>query len=226
MTIVAHMKLVLVYLLGAAIAFSAWFRLFRNDPTTPMTDRTSWGILIAVSMIWPISVPLSLIELMWKRLSGREVQDSSQSSLHRVPSAVTPPMGYILKKAGLLSADELATALSIQQAQEFPQRLGKIIADQGWLPQQTIDFFVERLPQIGYCSKLPIGQYLKQAGLLKDWQISSILAMQHQQLPSGMKFGEIAVARGWVCQETIDIILHHLQGGQSEELISPVEVSI
>jgi hypothetical protein len=47
----------------------------------------------------------------------------------------------------------------------------------------------------------PIGSYLEDAGLLNSDQIKVILA---DQQATGMKFGEIAVARGWVKEKTIE----------------------
>jgi hypothetical protein len=50
----------------------------------------------------------------------------------------------------------------------------------------------------------PIGSYLEDAGLLNSDQIKVILA---DQQATGMKFGEIAVARGWVKEKTIEWII-------------------
>jgi hypothetical protein len=50
----------------------------------------------------------------------------------------------------------------------------------------------------------PIGSYLEDAGLLNSDQIKVILA---DQKATGMKFGEIAVARGWVKEKTIEWIV-------------------
>ncbi|MEN9221970.1 MAG: hypothetical protein Q6M04_05985 [Thermostichus sp. BF3_bins_97] len=53
----------------------------------------------------------------------------------------------------------------------------------------------------------PIGQVLKQAGLLNEGQIQVALVDQRY---SGLLFGEILVARGWVKPETITFFLDHL----------------
>ncbi len=53
----------------------------------------------------------------------------------------------------------------------------------------------------------PIGQVLKQAGLLNEGQIQVALM---DQSCSGLLFGEILVARGWIKPETITFFLDHL----------------
>jgi hypothetical protein len=50
----------------------------------------------------------------------------------------------------------------------------------------------------------PIGSYLEDAGLLNSDQIKVILV---DQQATGMRFGEIAVARGWVKEQTIEWIM-------------------
>ncbi|MCM1983334.1 hypothetical protein [Lyngbya confervoides] len=48
-----------------------------------------------------------------------------------------------------------------------------------------------------------IGSYLIDAGLLTEAQVDVILS---DQVSTGMKFGEIAVMRGWLSQKTLDFI--------------------
>jgi hypothetical protein len=50
----------------------------------------------------------------------------------------------------------------------------------------------------------PIGSYLEDAGLLSSDQIKVILA---DQQATGMRFGDIAVARGWIKEQTIEWIM-------------------
>jgi hypothetical protein len=50
----------------------------------------------------------------------------------------------------------------------------------------------------------PLGTYLVDAGLLSPGQVEVILADQ-QQVP--MSFGEIASARGWIKQETVEYLM-------------------
>ncbi len=48
-----------------------------------------------------------------------------------------------------------------------------------------------------------IGSYLIDAGLLTENQVDVILV---DQAHTGLQFGEIAIARGWVSEDTIEFI--------------------
>ncbi|MEN9231245.1 MAG: hypothetical protein Q6L68_10090, partial [Thermostichus sp. DG02_5_bins_236] len=70
----------------------------------------------------------------------------------------------------------------------------------------------------------PIGQVLKKAGLLNEGQIQ--VALMDQRC-SGLLFGEVLVARGWIKPETITFFLNHLilprtSEGQSPNTTPPV----
>lgn len=56
----------------------------------------------------------------------------------------------------------------------------------------------------GLASAKQIGSYLVDAGLLTTDQINVVL---NDQQATGMRFGEIAVARGWVKEQTIEWIM-------------------
>ncbi len=120
-----------------------------------------------------------------------------------------PLLGQVLLEAGLITGNQVSLVLDAQ-ANGQQMRFGEILADWGWLPQETVDFFAEELPQLATeASKQPIGYYLKAAKLLNDEQINAILAEQnHIQL----RFGEIAVRNGWVKQKTVDSVLRYLTG--------------
>ncbi|MGB3535035.1 MAG: WecB/TagA/CpsF family glycosyltransferase [Microcoleaceae cyanobacterium] len=120
----------------------------------------------------------------------------------------TPLLGQILLEAGLITASQISLVLDAQ-ANGQQMRFGEILADWGWLSQDTVNFFAEQLPQLAHqTQKQPIGYYLKAAKLLNDEQVNTILAEQnHLQL----RFGEIAVRHGWVKQKTVDSVLRSLQ---------------
>lgn len=78
-----------------------------------------------------------------------------------------------------------------------------------------------------------IGNYLLEAGLLSTAQVDLILS---DQASTGMRFGEIAVSRGWLKEQTIEYLMKHLimpqqstslevPEDQVETLPSPEEVS-
>ncbi len=207
------MGIVLIsYFVITVFIFCVWFKLFIEDTTTAINDRTSWFILLTASIIWPITVPIALLELFLRKHSTKRMDQPSfiperlQSNRTSTGSGVLP-LGYILKQAGLITELQVAAALKAQQTSQSHLRIGEIIAENGWLQQETIDFFAEHLLQIAQLPKKPIGQYLKQAKLLNDAQIDDILEIQKQ---TSLKFGEVAVQKGWVKPETINFILHCL----------------
>ncbi len=111
------------------------------------------------------------------------------------------PIGQLLKRAGLISTEQVEEILQ-EQAYQRHLRFGDLLARRGWVKPETVDFFAEQLPKLATAHpQQPLGQYLKKAALLNDDQITRILNYQNQ---TGMKFGEIAVLKGWVKQETID----------------------
>ncbi|EAW37552.1 hypothetical protein L8106_00955 [Lyngbya sp. PCC 8106] len=154
-----------------------------------------------MTILWPIVVPISWIELMFK---NKTTKPSLNTSLPLNPL----PLGYLLKKAGLISESQLIQVLDVQQTAHNYMRIGEIIASYGWLKQETIDFFADSLIKIRIQPQQPIGQYLKSAKLLNDLQIEMILNEQHQ---TNLRFGEIAIKKGWVQPQTINFILDYLQ---------------
>ena len=116
-------------------------------------------------------------------------------------------LGVILQQAGLVTAVRLKQALE-QQKSDKKSNIGEILANRGDINRQTADFFAERwFKLVEEKDKQPIGQYLKQAGLLTDEQIQIILEEQKQ---TELKFGELAIAKGWLEQTTVDFFLQHL----------------
>lgn len=117
------------------------------------------------------------------------------------------PLGETLKEAGLICASQIEVALLDQDY--YPELcLGEIMALRGWIKKRTADFFADEwFAAIGQKIHHPLGYYLKQAGLLNDKQIYYILAKQKQ---IGLRFGSIAVLKGWLQQTTLDFFLNYL----------------
>lgn len=69
--------------------------------------------------------------------------------------------------------------------------------------EDRINFLVKELPKIAD-HKHPLGQYLKAARLLNDNQIEQILA---EQKTTKLRFGEIAISKGWLKPVTIEFFL-------------------
>lgn len=118
------------------------------------------------------------------------------------------PLGAILQQAGLVSAEQVRQALEQQKQNGKSPRIGEILANKGLINPQTADFFAERWFRIAdEQPKQPLGQYLKQAALLNEEQIQIILAEQKQ---TQVKFGELAIAKGWLKRATLNFFLRYL----------------
>lgn len=127
---------------------------------------------------------------------------------NRIPHQPLKPLGSILCEAGLISEAQLRVALQDQSLNSH-LRLGEILAARGWIKQETVDFFAEQWYKLvrSYRRKQPLGYYLKASGLLDDKQIEAIM-QEHRKL--GIRFGSVAVLKGWLKQETVDFFLEYL----------------
>ena len=118
------------------------------------------------------------------------------------------PLGIVLQQAGLVSAPEVKQALIQQKQTQGSLKIGEILAAQGHINSETADFFAERWSRLLIeKDRQPIGQYLKQAALLNEQQIQVIL---NEQKKTEQRFGELAIAKGWLKQTTIDFFLRYL----------------
>ena len=131
-------------------------------------------------------------------------------------TVVVKPLGLVLRKAGLVSSNQIEKAL--QESSYLPHcKIGEILAIRGWIKPQTADFFAEVWPRILASKKLqPIGQYLKAASLIDEKQIAKILQIQTQ---TKSKFGKIAVEQNIISQATLDFFLDHLKIIKTEDKI-------
>jgi hypothetical protein len=120
---------------------------------------------------------------------------------------IVQPLGIVLKQADLISSPQLQLALQDQSCYQ-EMRIGEILALRGWLKQETADFFAEEwFNLVIETERQPLGFYLKKAALLSDNQIDEIIREQKRSL---LRFGSIAVLRGWVKQNTLNFFLENL----------------
>jgi N-acetylglucosaminyldiphosphoundecaprenol N-acetyl-beta-D-mannosaminyltransferase len=119
------------------------------------------------------------------------------------------PIGYYLIAAGLVTQTQVDTAL-LEQAQSG-RRLGTILADQGLVQQQTVDFLVQqiqqRINQQSSRAYRKFGEYLVAAGLVTDADVQA--ALVEQQL-TGMRLGAILAGRGLIGQQTVDFLVEQV----------------
>ena len=117
------------------------------------------------------------------------------------------PLGVVLQQAGLVSEYQVKVALQ-DQAHWSELRIGEIMALRGWLKPETADFFAEQWPTlVSQKRKQPLGQYLKEAALLDEEQISAILSAQRK---TRIRFGTLAALKGWIKQTTINFFVESL----------------
>ena len=117
------------------------------------------------------------------------------------------PLGLLLKNADLISNDQLQNALEIQ-SQYTQMKLGEILVVQEELKTKTIDFFVNKWHKfIAQGQQFPIGYYLKNAALLDEQQIKTIL---QEQKNNQQKFGVLAAQKGWIKQSTVNFLVDSL----------------
>ena len=114
-----------------------------------------------------------------------------------------------LMRAGLLTKGHLEAARA--QQQDSPHlTIAEILSVKGWLKKQTVDFFVDELPRLKKdMRQKPLGDYLVEAGLLGNVQLSSLLqeCQQDDCLGEKLRVGELAVQHGWLARQTVDFFL-------------------
>ncbi|OKH19964.1 tetratricopeptide repeat protein [[Limnothrix rosea] IAM M-220] len=132
------------------------------------------------------------------------------------------PLGQVLVQAGLISEDQVKLALQNQSIPGYETfKIGEILALRGWIKQETCDFFAVRwegiLNSLSIKNKQKkIGYYLLEAGLLTEEQVTGILKIQQQQKKF---FGEIAVAEGYLKQQTVDFFVRCLSSAKGAESV-------
>jgi hypothetical protein len=68
------------YWLIAGASFCFYLFFFLRDRTTSKAHLASWGFLLLVSLIWPISLPSSIIHF------SRRLKNSTENSTNHQPS--------------------------------------------------------------------------------------------------------------------------------------------
>lgn len=126
---------------------------------------------------------------------------------NKIALALNKPIGEFLQEANLISSVQINIALIDKKNNpEIP--IGKILVAHGWLKQQTADFFAESwVNTVRQNYRRPLGYYLEQASLLDQAQIKAILLEQNQ---TWVKFGSVAVLKGWLDPETLNFFLKYL----------------
>lgn len=112
-----------------------------------------------------------------------------------------------LIQAGLLNEVQVQVAL-YDKTINPDMRIGEILALRGWIAEETVDFFEllwdMRRKQF---DRENIGQYFVEARLMTMAQVDDVL---EEQRASPLRFGEIAVLKGYLKHETVRFFVKHL----------------
>jgi hypothetical protein len=118
---------------------------------------------------------------------------------------------HTLIQAGLLT--EVQAQVARHDLQVHPEMsLGEVLSLRGWAAEETIDFF-ELLWHMRHSQpeRQNIGQYLLEAHLITKEQLEDILQSQKNEAwGQSLRFGEIAVLKGYVKPHTMQFFLEHL----------------
>jgi len=159
-------------------------------------------INLGIIFLWPLWI-MRGISQEEKVINLRELTQEN----HIKEQKFYKPIGEVLQEAGLITDNQVEEILQYQMGNSN-LKFGEIAVMWRIIKQETVDFFVDIFPQlIIENNKKPVGEYLKLANLLNEEQIYSILMEQHQ---TNLRFGEVAVQKGWLRQETIDYVLQYL----------------
>lgn len=112
-----------------------------------------------------------------------------------------------LIQAGLLNEVQVQVAMHDLEINS-DLRLSEVLALRGWIAEETVDFFEllwdMRLQQ---GDRKNIGQYFLEARLITEEQLNDVL---EEQKRSHLLFGEVAVLKGYLKQETVHFFVKHL----------------
>lgn len=119
----------------------------------------------------------------------------------------TRSLGVILREAKLVSGEQIEMALRYQR--KYPEmRLGEILELQGWVKEKTSRFFAKDWSKlIAMKERKALGYYLERAGLIEKEDIKRIVEEQEK---SNIRFGTVAVIKGYIRPETLDFFLFYL----------------
>ncbi len=135
------------------------------------------------------------------------------------PKVMPQKLGEVLQQANLVSSHQIEAAL-VEQSQEQGRKIGEILAERGWIKQETADFFAQKwmtlITENSQEPKQPLGYYLKEAALLDEAQIRMIVAEQGKG-KLWVRLGALAVLKGWLNQSTIDFFLESLYPEHAED---------
>lgn len=130
--------------------------------------------------------------------------------------AQSQPIGSHLLEAGLLTSEQLETALAEQEI-ATSVRLGEVLKNQGLVKERTIQFVLDRVNSDSANGQdleayAQLGSHLVEAGLVTQAQVEQ--ALQEQKI-SNKRLGEILVSHGWVTPKTVEYIMKYVSRAET-----------
>ena len=116
----------------------------------------------------------------------------------------------MLLEAGLISINQLEVAL--KEHKESGLKIGEVLVINGWVSQQTVDFFAEQWKKIiQESNKRPLIYYFQESGLLSENQVKDLLSRQEHEAKK-IRFHHLVVEKNLLKQITVDYFLTYLFG--------------
>ena len=113
----------------------------------------------------------------------------------------------ILINAGLLNEVQVQVAQH-DQTLNPDMRLSEILSLRGWIAEETVDFFdLLWEMRVKQGDRQMIGEYFLEARLLTPAQVEDVVT---EQKISNLRFGEVAVLKGYLKPETVRFFVKHL----------------
>lgn len=139
------------------------------------------------------------------------------------------PIGEFLVRAGLISPQQLKVAKQDKRIPGYEKlKTEEILVLRGWLKEATCDFFIKRWPLIlkdkdrkAQFNKL--GSFLVEAEVLSQIQYQE-LSFRRQKQKDARRDVEMAVAEGWLKQQTVDFLFKQLRAVPRQKSLPKVSL--
>ena len=124
--------------------------------------------------------------------------------------AISPKIGTLLTKEGLLTREQLSQSLDIQKKQYPAWPLGKVCVALGYLSAEDLSQTLAK-----HHRRIPVGELLVHLGLITTQQLAEVLELQQSQRPR-KKLGTLIIKKGLIDEPTLIRVLYkQSQSGHS-----------
>jgi type II secretory ATPase GspE/PulE/Tfp pilus assembly ATPase PilB-like protein len=116
--------------------------------------------------------------------------------------AVSPKIGALLTKEGLLTREQLTQSLEIQKKQYPAWPLGKVCVALGYLSSEDLSQVLAK-----HHKRIPVGELLVHLGLITTDQLAEALELQQTDRPR-RKLGTVMIKKGLIDEPTLIRVLY------------------